>query len=1012
MHYLTKGILKRPTTVIVSLMALVVFVIVAVSSITMQLMPDMSMPYLMVQVIYPGAEPTESDKLVAQKLVGELSTLPGVKTAISEASEDYCYVLLQFEFGTNMDKTYDEVKKKVDAVKGQFPEDARDPEIRELDMNAGDDITISVTAKSEGIDVLNEVDENIEPELQKVGAVAQINVSGGNKKYIRIRVVPEYAAQYGLDIPSIAAAISAVNFSMPVGSADNGDMHLNVSADSHYENIEELKEGPITTSKGKVIHLGDIAEVGYSMSEKTTLSRYNGKDNVSIGLKRKQSSTSVTLSKQVKRELKKIREANPNLQIDIVNDAADTIKSSLSSVAWTLLEGIALSMFVLFLFFGDIKASLIVGSSMPISLAVTFVVMYYAGLSLNIITLSSLVIGIGMMVDNSIVVVEMCFRLREKQMSYADAAYEGAKVVMGSIIGSTITTVVVYLPMTVIEGLTAMLFKPLSLTIIFAITASLFSAITIVPFFYSVYKPEENQKNPVNKGMHRLENTYGKMMSRILNKKKLAVLFTVLIFAGTIALATQLGMELMGETDEGEASISMQFRPNLSIDAMNKTVEKMEQYIQDSPYFDGFTTNINQTSSSASIYAYKAKSSKLSTQEIVDKINTELQNFSNECEVTATAVSMMGGGSMSSGSKIEVEVVGTNFNNLKKGYTQLEEKIKEMPGVISAGGTLDKAGTTAQVVIDPVMANARGFTAGSVAQTVYQNMNGQSPMDVELDGKKYKVNVEFPKDRFANISDIETMTLTNRSGVSVPLSEMAKVQYSSSPRAIQRYNGQYYGSMNVITTKAEYDNVKKQIDELFETEDLPKGVGRQANTTDEMMGDEFIALIRAILIAVFLVFMVMAIQFESVVYSLLIMMCIPFALTGSILLLFIANIKLSIISLMGVLMLGGLVVNNGIIFIDTTNLNRENGMEIKEALIDAGKSRMRPIFMTTLTTILSMIPLASGLSENGKLMQAMGFVIIGGLIASTILTLILLPTFYMIVDKLRRKKKKDDVVAA
>jgi len=1007
MHRLTKGILKRPTTVIVSLMALVVFVIVAATSITMQLMPDMSLPYMMVQVVYPGAEPADLDKLIAQKISGELSTLPGVKTAVSESADNYCYVMLQFEYGTEMNKTYDEVKKRVDRIKNQFPKDAEDPVIMEVDMNGSDDMTLSVTAKSAGIDVLNEVDEHVEPELQKVSALAQINISGGNKKYIRVGIIPEYASQYGLDVSSIASAISAVNFSMPVGSADNGDMHLNLSADAHYERIEELNAVPITTAKGQVIHLSDVANVEYALSDRTSDSRYNGKDNVSIGLKRKQSATSVTLSRQVNRELERLREENPNLEFNVVYDAADMIKSSLSSVGWTLLEGIGLSMFVLFLFFGDLKASLIVGSSMPISLAVTFIIMYYAGLSLNIITMSSLVIGIGMMVDNAIVVIEMCFRLREKEMSFRDAAYNGAKIVMSSIIGSTVTTVVVYLPLAIMEGLAAMMFKPLAFTIIFAITASLFSAITIVPFFYNVYKPEENRKNPVNAGMKKLEASYGRMLAKILNKKKLATLFAVLIFAGTIALVPQLGTELMGQTDEGEASITMSFRPNLSLDAMNRTVVEMERYLEESPLVDGYTTRVDQASAKARISAYKADDTKLSTQDIVDKFNLELKDFSKECEISVAAASSIGGGALSSGSSIGIEMVGTDYANLKKGHDLIIAELQKLPGVLNVDGSMVERGTKAEVVIDPVMANARGFSAGSVAQLVYQNMNGSSPMDADIDGKKYKVNVEFPKDRFKNISDIETMTFTNKSGVSVPLSEIASVKYASSARDVSRYNGQYYTSIDVTTTKAEYDNVKKKIDEVFENTRLPNGVERQASTTDEIMGDEFKALIQATVIAVFLVFMVMAIQFESVVYSLLIMLCIPFALTGSILLLFIAHIKLSMVSLMGILMLGGLVVNNGIIFIDTANMNRDVGMEIKEALIEAGKSRMRPIFMTTLTTILSMIPLASGLSENGKIMQAMGLVIIGGLVASTVLTLILLPTFYLIIDKLRRKRKPE-----
>ena len=424
MHRLTKGVLKRPTTVIVTLLALVVFTIVALLSITMQLMPNMSLPYMAIYTVYPGAGPSEQDDLVAKKIDDAVSTIAGVKLTETQSAENISYVVLQFEYGTDMDQAYDDIKKAVETIKNQLPKDAQDPVIMEIDMNAQDDITLSVTAKSEGIDVLNEVENNVEPEFQKLSALAQITTNGGNKKYISVKIIPEYATQYGLNVSSVANAITAVNFNIPAGSAARGDQKLNLSAEAHFETVDELREVPVTTATGQVIHLSDVANISYAVEDSDSISRYNGLNNVSMGLKRKQSSTSVTLSRQVKNELESIRVKNPNLEFDIVYDASEMIISSLSSVGWTLLEGIGLSMLVLFIFFGDLKASLIVGSSMPISLLVTFIIMYYAGLSLNIITMSSLVIGIGMMVDYAIVVIEMCFRKRDAGLSFEESATE------------------------------------------------------------------------------------------------------------------------------------------------------------------------------------------------------------------------------------------------------------------------------------------------------------------------------------------------------------------------------------------------------------------------------------------------------------------------------------------------------------------------------------------------------------------------------------------------------------
>ncbi|MBO6112313.1 MAG: efflux RND transporter permease subunit [Lachnospiraceae bacterium] len=1009
MHRLTKGVLKRPTTVIVTLLALVVFTIVALLSITMQLMPNMSLPYMAIYTVYPGAGPSEQDDLVAKKIDDAVSTIAGVKLTETQSAENISYVVLQFEYGTDMDQAYDDIKKAVETIKNQLPKDAQDPVIMEIDMNAQDDITLSVTAKSEGIDVLNEVENNVEPEFQKLSALAQITTNGGNKKYISVKIIPEYATQYGLNVSSVANAITAVNFNIPAGSAARGDQKLNLSAEAHFETVDELREVPVTTATGQVIHLSDVANISYAVEDSDSISRYNGLNNVSMGLKRKQSSTSVTLSRQVKNELESIRVKNPNLEFDIVYDASEMIISSLSSVGWTLLEGIGLSMLVLFIFFGDLKASLIVGSSMPISLLVTFIIMYYAGLSLNIITMSSLVIGIGMMVDNAIVVIEMCFRKRDAGLSFEESAYQGAKIVMNSIIGSTITTVVVYVPLAVMEGLSGQIFKPLAFTIIFAITSSLFSAITIIPFFFNTYKPVENKKNPVNKGMIRLEDRYGRMLSKVLNRKKLFTLIAIILFAGTIALSSQLGTELIGSTDEGQVDVGMEFRPNLSIEAMNETVLKMEEYVASSPYIDSYSTYINQSSASATVSAYKDKESELSTMDIVDLWNNELQGFSNECEIVCSAASTTGVGDLSAGGSVEIDLQGTDFERLKQGASQVEELMKNTPGVLNVNSSVKERGSKADVVIDPVMASAKGFTAGSLAQLIYLNMNGSDALDVEIDNNTYTITVEFPKDRFANISDIESMTFMNQQGANVPLSEMARVEYVSSPQTIIRENGLFQAVVTATTTSEKAAQIKEIIEGAVDGMDFPDGVARSSSTLEEIMNEEFSALGQAIIIAVFLVFMVMAIQFESVVYSLLIMLCIPFALTGSILLLFVTGCKISMVSLMGILMLAGIVVNNGIIFIDTANLNRADGMEIKEALIDAGKSRMRPIFMTTLTTILSMVPLSLGLSDNGEVMQAMGIVIIGGLIASTILTLVLLPTFYMIVEKIRYKRKEREI---
>ncbi|MCR5627140.1 MAG: efflux RND transporter permease subunit, partial [Lachnospiraceae bacterium] len=613
------------------------------------------------------------------------------------------------------------------------------------------------------------------------------------------------------------------------------------------------------------------------------------------------------------------------------------------------------------------------------------------------------VIGIGMMVDNAIVVIEMCFRKRDDGLTFMDAAYEGTRLVINSITGATITTIVVYLPLALMKGLSGQMFKEMGFTIIFAIGSSLISAMTIIPFFFSRFKPVEKKENITNRGLRRFAEVYGKILARILRFKKTMVLVVIAIFAVTIMLYSTQDIELLTSTDEGMVEISMSFRPNLTLEEMDKTVVEMEEFVKNNEYIEKYTTSVTKSSSSASIIAYISKDSKLATDAVVDEWNRQLSNFSPSCEVVC-AVTSSQGESMSASAEDEIVLLGEDEEALKAFSEEVYELIRATDGVINVRSSLTETGSKASVKIDPVMATAKGFSAQQLAGLVYHNMNGKKAMDVDLKDGDYEVTVEFPKDRFKTIADIDTMTFTNSSGASVPLTEMAKVTFESTPSTITRKDGKLQCTITATMTKDTSHDVSKIYTEKIDALEFPEGVTRGSSMQDDMMDEELGNLVEAVLIAIFLVFMVMAIQFESLINGMLIMLCIPFALIGSLIFLIIMQVDISMTAIMGVLMLAGIVVNNGIIYVDSTNQMMSNGMEVTDALIETGKSRLRPILMTTLTTILSMVPLAFALAEDSEMMQGMGIVIIGGLIASTILTLTLLPTFYLIVYNIKSRR--------
>ena len=1008
MERLTKMVIKRPVTVIVTLIGLVLFAIVSVRSMALKLMPDINIPMMVVMATYPGASPEEVDENVIEKIRESCSTIGDLKKTITQSYDSYGMVLFQFNYGADMDQAREDIRAQLDRIKRDLPEGVEDPTIIEMDFDAMDDMELSVSAKSEGTDVLKLVNDKLDPELHKAAAMADMTITGGTESYIAVRIIPEYAAQYGVNAASIAAAIKAMNYTMPAGTVSYGDQTLNMESTVKYNDLEKIRQIPITTSKGQTIHLYDIANVSYGASKKTQLSRYNGNETVSVGLKKKSNSTSVTLSHEVKKIVEQFKAENPDVEIEIIYDAADEIEDTIWSVAKTLTLGIALAMIVIFIFFGDLKGSLIVGVTMPISLLTALVLMNFAGISLNLVSLNGLVLSIGMITDNAVVVIEMCFKKQEQGMRFKDAAYAGTKTVVNSVVGSTITTVVVYLPLVFLAGLSGQLFKEMGLTIVFVLLASLISAITFVPFFFSIYRPKERVNNPVTKLIEFIAGIYAKVLAKILDFKVLAVVIAAALFVLSIFIATTLPTELLASTDEGVINIDMTFRPNLSLEKMDETVSEVEKFVTDSGLTDRVNVTINEGTCKATVTAYKKKDTKETTLEVVDMWNADLQQFAGLCEITASSGSTGMSAAMAGGATEEIDIAADDIVSLRAASKKITELMNSTPGVLTVSSTLDDAGAKVLVDVDPEKANAKGFSAAMVSQTVYANMKGTSAGEVTISNDTYEVKVEYPKGYYTTLDDVQSMTLMSPAGMSVPLTEIAEIRMVQGSEMVSRTDGRFSATITAVMTEKEKDAIMKDVQPKLDTLDLGPGVNYISNMTDEMMNEEFTAIGLAIVVALYLVFMVMAIQFESAAYSVLIMLCIPFAAIGSVFLLLVMGVKISMTALLGVLMLAGIVVNNGIIYIDTANQFRDQGEEVHEALIHAGKDRLRPILITTLTTELSMLPVAFKLAKNSESMQGMAVVIVGGLLASTLLTLLLLPTFYLMFEFFRKRRRTDD----
>ena len=1013
---ITKFVLKRPVTAILSIVCLIVFGYQSLTGMSMELTPDMDMSMMILFTSYSGASPDDVNELITKPLEDAVSTLSGLDSISSTSSEGSSMIMLEYEYGTDMNEAYDDLKKQVDLVSNtELPDDAGTPIIMEMNSNSGPDISLVIDNATKQ-NMYNYVNNEIAPEFEKLSDVAEVAVSGGAEEYIRIELVEEKVKQYGVSMASIASDIGSANLSYPAGSTKVGSQELSLSTKMDYDTMEALKDIPLTTGNSHVVYLADVANIYKTSNAGDSIARYNGEDTISLQITKQQSSTAMALSSAVQGVIRSLTRQDEDLRITVVNDSAESIKSSLMSVVETLVLAIIISMVVIWLFLGDLKASLIVGSSIPVSILVCLICMAWMGMTLNIITLCALTLGVGMMVDNSIVVMESCFRVTDSRPSgfleYMRDALEGTQVVGASVVASTVTTCVVFLPLAMLKGMTGQMLGPLGYTIVFSMAASLLSAVSVVPLCYMLYRPKEKEHAPLSTPIRHLQDWYRRAMLVILPKKKTVVLLSVLLLVAAFKLAGQLKMELMASDDNGQISVSIETRPGLVTAKIDEIVRQVEEILVQHEDLEAYMTTSGgsgmMSSGSASITAYLKDDRKMDTTEVAAQWKRELQDITN-CNIT---VDVSGSMSMMSsfGNSFETIIQGADYDEVKEVSDRIVSELMERPEVTKVHSDAENSSPVVEVTVDGAKAKAAGLSASSIGSTLSQMVSGVEAVDLDIDGESVTVKVEYPEGTYDTLDQIKGIVLATGSGSSVLLTDVAKVGFHDSPASIRREEKQYK-----VTISAEYTEYATAMSQMTLNQEviepnLTDTVTTGMNSMDQSMNEEFSAIFGAIATAVFLIFVVMAMQFESLKFSLMVMVTIPFSLIGSFGMLWLADSAISMISLVGFLMLVGTVVNAGILYVDTVNQYR-NTMERDRALIEAGATRMRPILMTTLTTIIAMIPMAFGWGSSGEMTKGLALVNIGGLAASTILSLLLLPVFYCIISRTPKKeliKKGED----
>ncbi len=997
---ITRFVLKRPVTVFMALLCLIVFGISSVFSADLEQMPDTDQPMMIVSASYSGTSPEDMDELVTQPIEDQVSTLEGVKSMTSNTSEGRTMVMLEYDYDTDMDEAYENLKQGLDRIRG-LPDDV-EPSVMRMNNNANANIMLSVSHKSQE-NLYDYVDQVVLPEFERLSTVAEVETMGGSSEYIRAELLSDMMDQYQVTINDITSAMNGASLSYPSGDAVAGNLELSVSTMAESSTLDELLQVPIITSSGKMVYLEDIAHVYYTEEQRGGVSRYNGQETISLSITKQQSSTAMALSEEVKEAIEILEGSDEDLEIRVARDEADSILESLKDVAVTMILAVLISMVIIFVFFGDFKASLIVGSSIPTSILMSLIVLTQMGFSLNVITMSGLVLGVGMMVDNSIVVLESCFRAMDTAadkgaLGYAKAALEGTNIVVQSIIGSTITTCVVFIPLVFLNGMTGQMFGSMGYTIVYCMCASLISAMSVVPLTYMLYKPRERQQAPMSRPVLRLQNLYRKVMPLFLQHKLIIMGLSVVILVATVVLANGMETELMTADDTGTISVSIEIRPGLLSDLANDMLEQAEKIVAGHEDVESYMLRFNNNS--GTITAYLKDDRKMSTDEIVAQWENEMVDIDN-CTIEVSASMSMS--FMGRGRGYEAILQGTQYDELLEVSNRIVKELTERDDVMNVHSSIENTAPVVAIHVDPITAAAEGLSVSQIGSMVKQYLDGQEIAALEIDGQELSVKAEYPEDEYRTVPQVEQMILKKPSGGSVALTDVAEIYFRDSPASIRKSDKAYQ-----VTITADYvsGNVQSALDSQVISPNLTGTITRGVNSRNRMMQEEFSGLYGAIATAVFLVFVVMSAQFESPKFSFMVMTTIPFSLVGSFGLLKATGVTISMTSILGFLILVGTVVNNGILYVDTVNQYRMS-MPLREALIEAGATRLRPILMTSLTTILSMIPMALAIGSSGSTTQGLAVVNIGGLTAGVFVALFILPVYYALMNGRKQRTVLD-----
>ncbi|KAF0095988.1 MAG: hydrophobic/amphiphilic exporter-1 (mainly G- bacteria) HAE1 family [Puniceicoccaceae bacterium 5H] len=1017
---LPKFSVRRPVFVTMITLIVVVLGIVSLRELKIDMLPSVELPRVSVRTSFPGASPEVMERMVTQIIEEIVATTPGIEELTSSSSEGDSRVSLTYGFGTDVDQAALDLQATLADEINELPDDIVRPRVSKFDIDSFPVVLLGISSKLDPVELTEVVENQLRYRFTRIPGVAQADLWGGFTREIRVEIDPDRMRSLGLSIDTVLDAIEDANLDLPAGKIESGRYEVTLRAPADYQSLDEIRNTVIMNREGAPIRLGQVGEIKDTYTKLTRYVRINDEQGLRIAIRKKAGANTVEVSRAILDEIDEINASFPQLEVVPVINQGNFIQRSIENVARSVLYGGGLAILILLFFLRNLRSTVIIGVAIPISIIATFSLIYFLGFTINLMTLGGLALGVGMMVDSSIVVLENIFRRRDEEgEDRREASAHGADEVASAITASTITTLVIFLPIIFVQGVSGVLFRDLAYVIVFSLCCSLAVALSLVPMLCSRFlrsrEQEKNQPTWVqdmlawsDRGFKGLENAYSSALDRVLAHRFRTIGLAALLLGGSLMLWPLIGSEFLPPTDEGEVRVEGEMEVGTRLELVNDQTRLMENIVFGAvPEMVSSVVSVSGNEGEIRLSLTPAAERERSNIDIAEDLRQRLEGQIPGMEVRTRAPQgqflldrLLGGG----GEGLTVEIRGFEFDTLGRLGREVEAAVQDIEGVTDVRRSITEGIPQEEIQINREKIADLGLSARDVTRLVETAIAGSDAGEYQTGGNSYRIFVQLADAEQRTIDEVLDLRLQTPDGEEVALRNLVDVTSGRGPQEITRKDQQRIARVDLNISGRDQGSVAADVEQALSTIPLPSGYAFNVAGSYEEQQEASRELGIAFLLAILLVYMVLACQYESLRNPLVVMFSVPTAAIGVLLTLFLTGTTLNLQSGIGCIMLAGIVVNNAILLVDQAGQLEAGGWKLGEAVREAGRRRLRPILMTSLTTVLGLLPLALGIGEGADAQAPLGRAVVGGLFGSTLITLFLVPAIYSLMHSGNRKE--------